>query len=196
MRGMARVDHSDEIGKVYGTWKIISIDHRQYSDTYKLMTYYAMCECTRCGERREIQLHRVKNYAVAACTCTALSFRGVTAGKFSKHPITSGLYFIWADFNLACYNNTHRAYLKTGALGVRVCPEWKRDLEHPKDYAPFIRFCEWSYAHGYDPDRTANGRRLVQMHRYDLVGDFSPDNCYYKRISGHIMDRVEVPQTV
>lgn len=86
--------------------------------------------------------------------------------KRSKHSKT---YNSWYTMKSVCYNKNHLAYKNTGALGIKVCDEWKDDFRN------FLRDM------GEKPEDT-------MFCRTDKDGDFEPDNCEWvplkSRLSG------------
>jgi hypothetical protein len=69
------------------------------------------------------------------------------------------LYIIWESMIQRCHNPKQTSYYRYGALGVRVCDEWR-------DYGAFRA---WAVSHGY-----AKG---LTLDRQQTSGNYEPDNC-------------------
>lgn len=76
----------------------------------------------------------------------------------SKHP----LYRKWCDMKKRCYNPNTERYKSYGALGIKVCEEWRTD---------FSAFYHWSLLTGWQKGLT--------IERLDVNLDYSPSNCKY-----------------
>jgi hypothetical protein len=75
-----------------------------------------------------------------------------------KHP----LYRKWQDMKKRCYNPNVDRYKNYGALGIKVCDEWK---------ANFLVFYNWSIENGWKEGLT--------IERLDNFKDYCPINCKY-----------------
>ena len=89
------------------------------------------------------------------------------SGKFSHGYSKEPIYSIWREMNRRCYSPKSNNYHKYGALGIKVCDEWKRDCDGGKD--GFINFLKWSQESGYE-----QGLTIDRKNPYD---DYSPENC-------------------
>lgn len=75
----------------------------------------------------------------------------------SKHPI----YWVWRSIKRRCYNTKCREYKWYGGVGVKMCDEWRTDVQ------PFY---DWCMSNGW-----AKG---LQVDRYpDKSGNYEPQNC-------------------
>lgn len=70
------------------------------------------------------------------------------------------IYRIWVAMRQRCYNQVSSSYKWYGALGVRVCEEWKED---------FDAFKKWALENGYQED--------LSIDRINVNGDYEPRNC-------------------
>lgn len=64
-----------------------------------------------------------------------------------------------------CYKEKDTSFKYYGAIGVKVCDEWKND---------FVNFMNWALLNGYD-ENAAFGE--CTLDRIDVTGDYTPDNC-------------------
>jgi len=76
----------------------------------------------------------------------------------SKHP----LYRKWCDMKKRCYNPKSDRYKNYGALGIKVCDEWRED---------FSAFYHWSILSGWEHG--------LSIERIDIKLDYTSDNCKY-----------------
>lgn len=75
----------------------------------------------------------------------------------------SRLYNIWKTMNRMCSDESHKDYDRYGAIGVRVCEQWRGD---------FLAFEDWAWEHGYTDELT--------LTRVDSSRGFSPKNCRWE----------------
>ena len=80
--------------------------------------------------------------------------RGLTGSKEGRR-----IYRIWYAMRRKCTDPDYRLYRYAGALGIRVCREWKS----------FARFYEWAKSSG-----SKSGLCLGRIHREH---GYSPKNC-------------------
>lgn len=70
------------------------------------------------------------------------------------------LYDIWKGMCRRCSDPAQKDYKDYGARGITVCDDWRLD---------FIKFYDWSWEHGYDPE--------LSIDRIDVDRGYCPDNC-------------------
>ena len=93
------------------------------------------CEC---GNEKIYDYSVVKNSHTKQCfKCSRVS----AAEKMKKHNlIKHPLYRKWQDMKKRCYNPKVDRYKNYGALGIKVCEDWKTD---------FMSFYNWSIENGW-----------------------------------------------
>lgn len=115
-----------------------------------------LCRCT-CGKLLTLgETHLLgtpKRRPTRSCGCLRERQKGATI-KYPK------IYYAWHHMNTRCYNPENENYERYGAVGIRVCDEWRDD---------FLEFLEWALANGYDPNLT--------LDRIDPKKDYTPENC-------------------
>jgi hypothetical protein len=103
----------------------------------------AICEC---GVVRNYSLKLLKSGGTKSCGC----------GKFKKHGLwLHKLYKIWIAIKDRCYNQNNSAYRNYGAIGVKMCEEWKNDFK------PFYDWCiENGWVRGLEIDKDIKAKEL------------------------------------
>lgn len=86
----------------------------------------------------------------------------VYEGGFMRKKICEDkkLYMCWINMIRRCENPNYPTYYRYGALGRKVCEEWKSSYE---------TFQTWAFANGYRPD--------LSLDRIDNEKGYSPENC-------------------
>lgn len=78
-----------------------------------------------------------------------------------KHGLrNTRIYRIWRGMKSRCYNPKRDNYEHYGGRGIKVCDEWKNDVE---------KFYQWAINNGYRDDLTID--------RIDVNGNYEPSNC-------------------
>ena len=114
-------------------------------------------EC-ECGTISIKTMCKVLDGSTKSCGCLIKEV-ATTHGK-RKHP----LYGIWYAMIRRCYDVKDKSYRIYGAMGVRVCDEWRYD---------FVAFYNWAISNGW-----GKGLNLDK----DTNGDgklYSPENCLF-----------------
>lgn len=84
-----------------------------------------------------------------------------TCHNFSK----TRLYGVYRNIIQRCYNPNNPDYKYYGALGVRLCDEWRNN---------FQSFYDWAYTNGYDE----NAKHMdCTLDRINCSGIYEPSNC-------------------
>jgi len=81
-------------------------------------------------------------------------------GKVTHGMSRTRLYRIFHDMKRRCYNENDTSYKDYGARGIRVCSEWRLDMES---------FFNWALSNGYDD--------TLSIDRKENDGNYEPLNC-------------------
>lgn len=120
----------------------------------KQKRHLAIYECPVCGRNFTTWVESVKRGSTRSCGC---SRKGVNSThKLSK----TRLYMVWAGMKARCNYGNSISYVRYGARGIKVCPEWEYD---------FMSFYIWAISHGY--------KEGLEIDREDNNGDYTPENC-------------------
>lgn len=76
----------------------------------------------------------------------------------------SRLYNVWKNMKVRCNNPHYKQYKYYGGRGITVCDDWN----------DFRKFCEWSYANGYDENAK---RGECTLDRINTDRGYEPSNC-------------------
>lgn len=144
-----------EIGKNYGSWKVIKEEEKHNG----IRMFLAQCICgkTRLATPRQLILHKTNK-----CCCRKGNKHGL-----SKHP----LFSTWYSMIERCENPKVKCYELYGGRGIKVCDEWK-DKEKG-----FVNFYNWAFENGYVYEKLPSGRNRLTIDRIDGTKNYSPDNC-------------------
>lgn len=149
-----KISRGDYSGMVYpnGT-KII----KQIGIYGRNAVYECLCHCGNMFQMsyQNIRYANTKAKRLPSCGCDR--------GKTRKKPINIKSEKIIKDQKL---------YARLMSLRSRytheLCDEWKDKSDNNVGYR---RFYDWSYANGYDPNKS------MRLRRIDRTCSFSPDNC-------------------
>lgn len=117
------------------------------------------CEC---GTEKVMLINNVVIGKSSSCGCYRKKFVSETKpGKkhgFAKTP----LFDVWHLMRRRCYKVGSKNYHQYGALGIKMCDEWKDNAG---------AFVEWAKANGY--------KKGLQIDRIDTYGNYEPSNCRF-----------------
>ena len=113
-----------------------------------------LCKCD-CGKYTEATTDLLNRGEKKSCGCLKTNQFSVTHGHSNTR-----LFRIWSGMKTRCSNSNREEYKYYGALGIKVCEEWKSD---------FQAFYDWSMSHGYNDNLTID--------RINPYGNYEPSNC-------------------
>lgn len=140
----------DITGKRFGNLTAIRFDHKRKQNCGSYTTYWLFrCDC---GKEKVIQKKNVVKGRIVSCGC-------------QQHRLKHGmcytrLHHIWHGIKQRCLNKKNSRYYRYGALGIKICDEWKND---------FVSFYNWAVENGYTDK--------LSIDRLDNKGDYCPENC-------------------
>jgi hypothetical protein len=119
----------------------------------------ALFKCD-CGSIKDYDFSAVKTGHTKNCKECGNNLR---AKSKTKHGMSKDiLYKKWSDMKKRCYNKNVDRYNQYGALGIKVCNEWKNSFES---------FYNWSLENGY--------KKGLSLERQNVNGNYEPLNCIY-----------------
>ena len=140
-----------QIGNVFGELTVVKFigKNKLYQNVY-------LCECS-CGNKKEVLDQRLLTGNTKSCGCLKVK-------RLIKHGMSrTKIYQVWQQMIERCYTETCANYNKYGAIGTKVCDEW-RGKENG-----FINFWNWAKDNGYSEGLT--------LDRINTYGDYEPNNC-------------------
>lgn len=139
------------LGKKFGRWTVLSRAKNRYGNAVWL------CRCD-CGTIREVMGTYLVKGKSKSCGCL---HKEICRDMQTKHGLCKEkLYYVYHGIKDRCYRTGCKSYKYYGALGIKICDEWKND---------FIAFYNWAISNGY--------RRGLSIDRIDNDGNYSPLNC-------------------
>lgn len=116
-----------------------------------------------CGNEKELAIANVKNGTTYSCGC--LKDEITKKHGLYKHP----LYVLWISIKQRCYYKNSISFPRYGAIGVKMCDEWKND---------FKAFYNWAIQNGWKKgmqiDKDIKARELEMV---PLL--YSPKFCQF-----------------
>ena len=138
------------VGKKFGKLQVIELFSRDKKAKW-------LCEC-ECGNKKIVSQNNLLSNNTRSCGCL---FKEVHKIGNPKHNLYHHrIYKIWKSMKYRCYLKTHQHYERYGGRGIKVCDEWKNNVEN---------FYNWSMQNGYKEDLTID--------RIDNNGNYEPSNC-------------------
>ncbi len=112
-----------------------------------------ICICPKCG--RKFSMFAPSYYSGRnSCKC-----------EEERHKDNKRLLGVYANIKTRCYNKRSSAYKDYGARGIKMCDEWKNNIDS---------FIEWAKKTGYDKN-APYGECTID--RIDVNKDYCPENC-------------------
>lgn len=151
-----RVNFIDRRGLRYGMLTVSSFVGRgKWGD----LLWLCFCDC---GQSRVVISNRLVQGQVTHCGCRHEENVREAGIRRRTHGMSrTKLYRAWHSMVSRCENPNNASWYCHGAMGVKVCPEWRDDSES---------FLKWSLDNGH--------REGLSLDRYpDPNGNYEPSNC-------------------
>lgn len=115
-----------------------------------------LCKCD-CGNEKGICRRDLLQGSTISCGCYS---REESRKRLTKHgKYGTRIHYIWASMVQRCCDSSNTSYKRYGAIGIRVCEEWK----------DFNKFYEWAMQNGYSDD--------LSIDRINNKDGYYPQNC-------------------
>lgn len=116
-----------------------------------------LCRCD-CGNTVVVRQPDMRSGRTQSCGCI---HKEQLADRNRTHGLSyTRLCSIWRAMKVRCYSQNSQAYPNYGGRGIKICDEWKNDIE---------AFYTWAMANGYDDH--------LSIDRIDVDGNYEPSNC-------------------
>lgn len=117
----------------------------------------ARCKC-ECGKEIITSIIDVVREKSQSCGCLSKERNAELNYKhgLTHHPFMRVFYCVKSR----CYNENDPSYHNYGGRGIRMCEEWKDDVQ---------KFYEWAILNGW--------RQGLDINRIDNNGNYEPTNC-------------------
>jgi hypothetical protein len=145
---MSKCDCNDIIGKRCGKLTVVECIGRRKGKLF----YKCVCDC---GKDHEVYRYHLLKGDIKSCGCDKYGHANVTHGMSNTQ-----IFKVWQGMKRRCTNKNDPCYIKYGARGITICPEWEHD---------FTAFYNWAVANGY--------KEGLQIDRIDYNGNYCPQNC-------------------
>lgn len=113
----------------------------------------AIFKCKVCFKEHEAQVCNIRY----AKSCGCLEGRPIKCSFKKSHP---RLFRIYKNMISRCHDKKHKSFHNYGAIGIFVCPQWKKTPD---------AFCEWALTSGYQDN--------LSIDRINNKKGYHPSNC-------------------
>ena len=158
VRPPARVSPETYIGRKNERLTVVGIKRPDIKGRLQLE---CLCDC---GNTTFVYPYQFDNGSIKSCGCARFGHSDCHKGNTSRrtHGLTSNRFYKkWNDMIRRCYNENEPAYRYYGAVGIKVCDEWRNSPE------AFIQWCEETFPND----------KKFSIDRIDGSKGYSPDNC-------------------
>lgn len=162
---------ADLLGQKLGLLRIVAVAPR---NKRKQECCQVVCEC---GTSKVLPLTRLTSGNTKSCGCLKAK---MDADRVNTSQLTHGdatkanrapEYVAWVNMNQRCYNPGNTSYDRYGAIGVRVCEDWRGS------YEKFFSHIGRRPARGYSVDRI------------DPFGNYEPGNVRWATVREQTLNK-------
>ncbi|MNY16122.1 hypothetical protein D3C86_1493700 [compost metagenome] len=143
------VDHSDSIGKRFGSLEVIGISHHDGKN------FWYLCKCDCGNEDYRVRRTHLRSGTTSSCGCGRLKHGGWKSLE----------YQVWLDMKDRCNNPNSVSYENYGGRGIKVCSRWTEP-----EGKGFINFVD---------DVGPRISKSFTLERKNVNLGYSPDNCIW-----------------
>jgi len=120
-----------------------------------------ICDCD-CGNEKIFYTDNVRRGLTTSCGC--LHKERISESSIKHGLVGKRIYNIYHNMIARCYSikETNESYPRYKGRGIKVCPEWRKDIN---------AFYSWATENGYKENLTID--------RKDNDGNYEPLNCHW-----------------
>lgn len=163
----------DIVGQKFGRLTVLKQSHKKQqikkNGNLGNFIYYYICKCD-CGNTCIVEKFHLKYGHTQSCGC--LKKEKIKKVNLKHGLEKSRLYHIWQGIKKRCLNPKEHNYSQYGAIGIKICDEWKENSKN---------FIDWALANGYQDSLTID--------RIDVNGNYEPSNCRWVNMKTQCRNR-------
>ena len=118
--------------------------------------------CKNCGKTFYMPSGDLLGGKYLSCGCMQYSKSNRQYKTYDMGQICYSLAKIYRYTISKCYDDNNTCYMSYGGIGIKVCNEWKNDVD---------AFIKWAIDHDYHVG--------LYLCRYDENKDYTPENCFW-----------------
>lgn len=168
----------DLTGQNFNRWTVI-----EYSGKDKYNNALWLCECNCENKtRRIVNGNNLRRGISTSCGClqkelareNCIERNERTGAQYAKkHGLRyTRIYAIWSGMIDRCYRKKNKKYKDYGGRGIRVCDEWRNDVN---------AFYNWAMNNGYDNN--------FSIDRINNDSNYEPNNCRWTTVDKQVNNR-------
>ena len=143
----------DLTGKKFGKLTVLEETESQYTPNGAKHKMW-LCKC-ECGNTKKIKQIDLRRDHTKSCGCLSTKHGYNRKNTIGIHP----LYKKWGGMIGRCHSKKTKSYKNYGAIGIKVCDEWKNNP---------VTFIKWAEQNGYKEE--------LVLDRINTNGNYEPSN--------------------